>query len=395
MTSSHDQGTFHPHTPLYNVSTAYQPADSACTFRKVLDRLLFSRRSNVSLRSFPLLPPPTQDRLDASLIEQPIDLNDLAHSEVSAAEEKGKTVLYLAYGSNLCKETFRGKRGIKPLSQVNVMVPELRLTFDLPGIPYTEPCFANTALRDPTQHSTQSSEKNAGAVNGHIGKADYHKDRWHKGLVGCVYEVTPSDYAHIIATEGGGSSYKDILVTCYPLHSSTVPDVPTTEPFKAHTLFAPAPNPSSSQCLVTSADRFHRPDPSYAQPSARYLKLLTDGARELSLPSEYQAYLNQIRPYRITSTRQRVGQALFAGIWLPFIILLFALQSSFQGEKGRSPKWLTVLSGWLFAGMWRSYDGGFRKVFGDGERTEEQEGDGEVIDGKDGRYVRSGWNGER
>ena len=98
------------------------------------------------------------------------------------------TILYLAYGSNLCAETFKGRRGIKPLSAVNVHVPSLDLTFDLPGIPYTEPCFANTRYHLPPSHSD----------------SDYHKDRWHKGLIGVVYEVTPEDYRTIIATEGGG-----------------------------------------------------------------------------------------------------------------------------------------------------------------------------------------------
>jgi hypothetical protein len=64
-------------------------------------------------------------------------------------EEQGKTVLYLAYGSNLSAEVFRGRRGIEPISQVNVYAPELRLTFDLAGIPYLEPCFAGTQYRNP------------------------------------------------------------------------------------------------------------------------------------------------------------------------------------------------------------------------------------------------------
>ena len=33
---------------------------------------------------------------------------------------------------------------------MGVFVPELRLTFDLPGIPYAEPCFAGTQYRDPS-----------------------------------------------------------------------------------------------------------------------------------------------------------------------------------------------------------------------------------------------------
>jgi len=70
-----------------------------------------------------------------------------------------------------------------------VLAPSLKLTFDLPGISYLEPCFANTRYR-------KQSKTN-----------DYHKDRWHKGLVGVVYEVIKVDYATIIATEGGSSGY--------------------------------------------------------------------------------------------------------------------------------------------------------------------------------------------
>jgi hypothetical protein len=288
--------------------------------------------------------------------------------EITAAEEKGKTVLYLAYGSNLCNETFRGVRGIQPISQVNVIVPELRLTFDLPGIPYGEPCFANSARRDPSEHRVSK---------GLFSQSDYHKDRWHKGMVGCVYEVTPSDYAHIIATEGGGASYHDILVTCHPLtDSDTVPESPSTPAFKAHTLFAPAINDSSTKNAHTT-DRFTRPDPSYAQPSARYLKLITDGASELSLPAEYRDYLLQIRPYTITTKKQAVGAKLFLGIWLPFVLLFFNITKMFQDDKGRSPKWLVLLGEMIFMSMWLNYDAVWKKTFGDGERTQGQDDDNE------------------
>ena len=150
-----------------------------------------------SKRVFAPISRASKERLEASLDDVPLDTDQLA-SLSRGAQEKQKTVLYLAYGSNLCNETFLGKRAIRPLSQINVMVPSLRLTFDLPGIPYSEPCFANTALRSPDALDHDDD--------------DYHKNRWHKGLIGVVYEVTLSDYAHIIATEGGGSSYKDILV---------------------------------------------------------------------------------------------------------------------------------------------------------------------------------------
>ncbi|EMD91055.1 hypothetical protein COCC4DRAFT_31760 [Bipolaris maydis ATCC 48331] len=301
--------------------------------------------------AFEPIPRTSQARLDASLPDAPLDIATLLAHPPTPTSEKPKTVLYLAYGSNLCNETFRGARGIRPLSQTNVVVPSLRLTFDLPGIPYKEPCFANTARRT-------------------LEAQGYHKDAWHKGLVGVVYEVTLSDYAHIIATEGGGSSYADILVDCHVLDpkEDTVPTLPTSKPFKAHTLFA-------SQ---EDNERIVRPDPSYAQPSARYLKLITDGAVECELPGEYQEYLHGIRPFRITSKKQAVGKALFLGIWMPFVLFVFALGSKFSDEKGRAPGWLAKLSAMVFAGMWTSYDTVFKPTFGEGERTVGDDALGEV-----------------
>lgn len=321
---------------------------------RIASRLRSLRRGKVQpKRVFSRLPQPSQERLDASLEDAPIDTDKLVVTNHAVPPEKEKTVLYLAYGSNLCNETFRGVRGIRPLSQVNVLVPSLRLTFDLAGIPYAEPCFANSALRIPDASVSVDS--------------DYHKDRWHKGLVGVVYEVTLSDYAHIIATEGGGSAYHDILIDCYVLpHADTVPTTPASEPFKAHTLFAPMKTDDGES---RSTDRNSRPDPSYAQPSARYLKLITDGAAECELPAEYQDYLHDIRPYTITSKKQAMGKALFLSIWYPIIMMIFSLGRQFQDDKGRSPEWLAALSAMVFKGMWVCYDGVFKPVFGDGERT--------------------------
>ncbi len=303
-------------------------------------------------------------------------------------------MLYLAYGSNLCAETFQGKRGIKPLAQVNVVVPELRLTFDLPGVPYAEPCFANTARRQPSSppDAPPPSENTPLLLNEVDRRREgYHKDRWSKGLVGVVYEVTQTDYAHIIATEGGGSSYQDILVDCHALPAgSTVPWNPTTPPFKAHTLFSP-----SDATPGKPDNRLHRPDPSYAQPSKRYKKLITDGAAEHELPAEYQRYLGQIRPYHITTQAQRVGAFVFLSLWAPLVFSLFSMMRMFQDGKGRSPRWLMALSSAIFRAVWVSYDITFKRIFGDGERTigddPNDDDDNEDIkaDGATGNFITS------
>lgn len=301
---------------------------------------------------------------------------------LSQAEAKRGTVLYLAYGSNLSNETFRGNRGIKPLSQINVQIPSLRLTFDLPGLPYAEPCFANTGRRDPNNDPARGKthetlDEKAPLLGNRSEGRRYRKDDWHKGLIGVVYEVTPEDYAHIIATEGGGSSYHDILVDCHPFESSDistpVPQNPTTPAFQAHTLFAPAT--PADENPPKDGGRFQRPDISYAQASARYLKLITDGADECGLPNEYKDYLHALRPYTMTTNKQRVGQFIYLSLWMPFIIMVFAMGRMFADEKGVQPDWLKQLTAAIFKASWGSYDGFFKPLFGDGERSIPDGGD--------------------
>lgn len=316
---------------------------------------------DASVHTEPRVPLTTSERRDRSLSDLPIEISQLSRQAIEA--EPKDTVLYLGYGSNLCAETFQGKRAIKPLSQVNVVVPALSLTFDLPGLPYTEPCFANVRYRD----ASSPEDEMAG------GGGSYHKDRWHKGLVGVVYEVTRADYINIIATEGGGAGYQDVLVDCYALNGTlkeVVPWRPSGSYFKAHTLYDPKGR----------SQRQH----SYAQPSPRYLKLITDGATEHDLPQEYQHFLHQIRSYHLTTTKQRLGQFLFLAIWSPFFLFALGGSKIFLRPDGTYPKWMAKLIQMIFTSSWKSYDKFFKKTFGDGERTT---GDDEDEDEQDSQHM--------
>ncbi|TGZ79650.1 hypothetical protein EX30DRAFT_294771, partial [Ascodesmis nigricans] len=236
-------------------------------------------------------------------------------------------VYYLAYGSNLSSSVFQGRRGVRPLSSTPVHVPSLNLCFNLAGIAYIEPCMANV-----------------------------YGPSWTQGLVGVVYEVTPEDYAKIWATEGGGSSYQDIVVPCYPLPPNSLSPTadPNTTPIKAHTLFASDP-------------RMLRPtDP---QPSRRYLDLLRTGAREHELPKPYVGYLDALRHYKPTTTRQKVGRVVWAAMWVPVVLAVFGLANLFKEKDGSSPGWMRKCQEMVFRVMWKCYDNGFKRVFGDGERT--------------------------
>lgn len=149
----------------------------------------------------------------------------------------------------------------------------------------------------------------------------------------------------------------------------------------AHTLLSPqdaeqesynqqhAGNGSGSGGNIEKKGGITRPDPSYAQPSARYLKLITDGGEEHSLPSEYMAYLYNIRPYTITTRKQKVGQALFLAIWMPIVAAIMGISKLLADEDGKVPTWWIGVMTLVFRGVWGSYDAVFKGVFGDGERT--------------------------
>ncbi|KAJ6165005.1 hypothetical protein N7470_003677 [Penicillium chermesinum] len=325
---------------------------------------------------------------------------------------KEESVLYLAYGSNLAAQTFLGMRGIKPLSQISVLVPELHLTFDMPGIPYIEPCFAATALRNPAapgdfeaESKSESDEditlvtesellaEKTGLVESiRESNPDYTGRHWHKPLVGVVYEVTLADYAKIIATEGGGRGYRDTVVDCYPFvdgfkPTDPVPNFPSTEAFKAHTLLSPntdekrkkmriegKSDPSAVSVRpynqsVWTIDVPLRPDPEWAQPSARYLNLLRSGAKEHELPFSYQEYLLQLHSFHSTTSRQKVGAVVFGGLWGPVLLSLLKLGRLFAGPDGRMPGWLAAVQNGVQLLMWHAYDYFYKWLFGDGERT--------------------------
>ncbi|CAI7651414.1 unnamed protein product [Penicillium glandicola] len=403
-------------TPQIEEATASQRQLNAT---QPLDRLrgllpaALSKPANVELETDPI-PRTKVERRRASSVAASLDQDGTLPEKISTQQEHGisvsetvakdETVLYLAYGSNLASKTFRGVRGIKPLSQICVLVPELRLTFDLPGVPYVEPCFAGTQYRDISppaddeielqEDETDISNKKA-ALMGRTRQVEvasgYNKRQWHKPLVGVVYEVTLADYAKIIATEGGGRGYRDGIIDCHPFPESydpsdPVPDYPTTPAFKARTLLSPAADGARIKAQSQKGDvalppsgpklswwytvcLHFRPDPDYAQPSARYLGLLKTGAAEHDLPVSYQEYLAQIRTYRITTMRQKIGKVIFLALWAPPLILTLVLSRIFAGPDGRIPPWLAAVANIVFASVWTNYDCFFAPVFGDGERS--------------------------
>ena len=279
-----------------------------------------------------------------------------------------ETVLYLAYGSNMCAQTFLGMRKIRPLSEVNVSAPSLNLTFSLPGFPYIEACFANVDYRGRPEKETQNIQDG----------------RWDGSMMGVVYEVTKKDWRNIMRTEGGGASYNEILVPCVPLPraSTSASDAAATtkarpEKFLARTLYAPRLpkniDPSKRSLWERLTTGPYRPSDNYAQPSLRYLNLLRVGAKEHDLPKVYRDYLDNMQPYTMTTISQKIAKGIMIVLYVPLLLFIMRGSALLADETGKLPRpfatGMTILSNTI----WATYDYIMKPIFGDGERTMDKE----------------------
>lgn len=154
------------------------------------------------------------------------------------------TLYYFAYGSNINPDVLECERRITPLARAVACVKNYSLVFDVPGIAYVEPSFANIIPCDQS-------------------------DVW-----GVCYKIFTSDLKIISATEG--ATYKAVNVNVYTLCAS--------QPIIAVALI------SNHQHVATE-----RP----LLPSKRYLKLLVTGAKYHHLPNDYVEFLRATNCYHV------------------------------------------------------------------------------------------------
>ena len=110
------------------------------------------------------------------------------------ASPNSATLWYLAYGANMSAAKFTGSRGIVPLASARVRVPAWSLAFNIPGLPYSEPCFTSIV---PTLSPAPPSPP--------------------PDVLGVAYLITQEQYVQVIGSEGGGIAYDDIEVEAVPV----------------------------------------------------------------------------------------------------------------------------------------------------------------------------------
>ncbi|KAF8530225.1 hypothetical protein BU17DRAFT_35560 [Hysterangium stoloniferum] len=291
--------------------------------------------------------------------------NELSSSRLGVKQESSQSSnrWYLAYGSNLSSKVFQGRRGIRPLACHVVRAPDLEVVFDLRGLPYWEPAFANVRQRTPSPkiHDLGLPNKTPIEIPSTTGTRE---------LVGVVYLLTPQDYRTVIATEGGGNSYQEILVECFRM-SSDLPEIVVSadsavDPSSRSS--SPESDPRILAYTLLAPNEVRSPTP--LQPSKRYINILQAGAREHHLPADYIAYLDGITYYERATIRQKFGGVLFLAIWIIPLLMAVALNPVFADKKtGRLPGWLRIYQRFIRWMMWTNYNHLWKPLFGSGEVT--------------------------
>jgi gamma-glutamylcyclotransferase len=150
------------------------------------------------------------------------------------------SIFYFAYGSNMQRATFAGRRGICPVSAAAARVTGWELVLDKPPLVPMRQSFANVVPAP-------------GAV-----------------VYGVLYELTAEDYAHVELTEAVPlGNYRSVEVEACALA---------------------APGTIRLARTLTSDRRA-----ADLAPSTRYLGLMIEGAREHALPAEWIERLRAIR----------------------------------------------------------------------------------------------------
>lgn len=214
-----------------------------------------------------------------------------------------------------------GQRKIYPAQQVPASMDEYALSFDLLGIPYSEPAMANLMPRD-SRHRLP--------VHG----------------VACL--ISQSDFERIVATEGAGVAYVTLCARARTI-SSEAQDI------DVYTLVSRKP---AARARCPSVRYLVRaPGSCSLLPLTVIQGLLVSGANDHNLPLAYQEMLVHQRTFQpSTSPRYRAGKWTFDMFWLRVQRLLQISIIKCRDEHGYLPRWFLIIFDTLLFTMWAYHD---------------------------------------
>jgi hypothetical protein len=249
-------------------------------------------------------------------------------------------ICYFAYGSNMKSPVMEG-RGIRPFAVQRLIMPSHVLTFDIFGVPYSEPAMASIAERRAVAEYENVQEPRP-AVHG-IG-----------------YVLSAGDFEKLLVSEGAGTAYKVVELEAYVLvgegeEANEVNGAITVRTLVGRYPFRPNALPSQRYLV---RPRLPTPLQAPALTQRSIQQLLVDGANEHKLPRSYRKYLEALPCYTKRLSRvEDLGARLFLGFWMPIIVWTMKHIKTSASSKSSGRYNGPALVVWLlFNAVWLHYD---------------------------------------
>ncbi|EFC48817.1 predicted protein [Naegleria gruberi] len=266
----------------------------------------------------------------------------------SSSSAKDKIVWYFAFGANMASKVLIGRRQVQPIESYPCIVNGYDLQFDMKGLPYFEPAFA----------SISKSEKAIGSIG---------------YCHGVVHKITREQMDHIRRTEGGNGhddlGYREIIVQAQ-----------IYEPFYPNDGFVDKYRKASEdaswfgQTIDAIALQAVQPDIVDALPSARYLNILREGAREYGVAKVWQDHLNLIlEPYNPVGglSLRNAGRFSFAACIIPLFIFPALVMIVTHLSKMKPPYIAALYFKFTSTLLWILHDNIWSKLFGSGKNNQD------------------------
>lgn len=226
-------------------------------------------------------------------------------------DEDEELVWYFAYGSNMKRSVFEGRRKIVSRETKLATIPGRVLSYAYDGLPFLEPCFATCLKREDIP------EDRRGDV------PDVH---------GVAYLITTQQLKSCLASEGGNGWNDNNWIGGYLVERVQAVSY-DEEPFAAVT-------------LVGYQGQTRGPESHYNCPSKRYLGLVLDGAIASGLNDDYVAWLKTQTPYALPESTPGYLMTAFRLLGFPVFFFYLFLVPLFTHKLGmeRPPWTLCVLT---------------------------------------------------
>ncbi|KAL6895116.1 hypothetical protein GGI43DRAFT_429214 [Trichoderma evansii] len=238
------------------------------------------------------------------------------------AAQENELIWYLGYGSNMKASSMKDRK-ITTLDTRIVNVPTHYVTFDVFGIPYSEPCYA-------------SIEEFPSGENGNIQLIHAGIEDRVPSLCGVAHLLSAAEFHQLLVTEGSGVVYDIVKLQAYQIAKD---NEVSRESFPVYALKSKWPL---------------RPN---GTPSARYMSIFLQGAKENNLPKDYIRYLESFPRYHKREGPDRTwGQLVFDLGWRPFLKRLIPLTVWRVDEEGNCTAYVAFIIVWAYRMMWLYHD---------------------------------------